>query len=264
MHLVEGEKFMSFTQQSLAVAKFTFLLAVSLFACEVFANAASQENESQNLSKLYQQVATNLIRTDEDRQVDVARKPIEFLQFTNVRPGMMVLDVATGRGYSTQLLALAVGSSGTVWAQADKLRSEITKRLADHPQSNIRTVVRPYDDPIPADVPKLDLITIVLNYHDIAYMPVDRAQMNQRLFNGLKSGGHLIVIDHSAKKGEGTSVAKSLHRIEKEVVLSELRQAGFQLEQEGDFLHNPTDPREQPFFNMNMPTDSFALRFVKP
>lgn len=255
---------MSYIQRSFNVNKFTLLLAVTLLATELNANAALQTDESQNLNQLYQQVAADPIRTVEDRQVDAARKPVEFLQFTKVRPGMLVLDIATGRGYSTQLLALAVGSSGTVWAQADKLRPEMTKRLADHPQQNIRTVVRPYDDPVPVDAPKLDLITIILNYHDIAYMPVDRAQMNQRLFNGLKSGGHLVVIDHSAKKGEGTSVSKSLHRIEEAVVMDELRQAGFQLEQEGDFLHNPTDPREQPFFKMNMPTDSFALRFVKP
>jgi hypothetical protein len=32
------------------------------------------------------------------------------------------------------------------------------------------------------------LITIVLNYH-IAYLPVDRARMNARLFAALKPGG---------------------------------------------------------------------------
>jgi len=177
---------------------------------------------------------------------------------------MLVLDVATGRGYTTQLLALAVGNNGTVWAQADKTRPELVKRLADHPQPNIHPVVRSYEDPVPDDAPKLDLITIILNYHDIAYMPVDRVKLNQHLFSALKQGGHLVIIDHSAKKGEGVTVAKSLHRIEEAVVLDELRQAGFKLEQEGDFLHNPTDPREQAFFNMKMPTDSFALRFVKP
>ncbi len=256
---------MSFAQNPLSLIKLVFLPVIIIgLAWSVNANAAAPMDDSQNLNKLYQQAAASPIRTDEDRQADAARKPVEFLQFANVRPGMLVLDVATGRGYTTQLLALAVGSNGTVWAQADKLRSDFTKRIADHPQSNIVPVVRPYDDPVPDGTPKLDLITIILNYHDIAYMPVDRAKMNQRLFSALKSGGHLIVIDHSAKKGEGVTVAKTLHRIDEEVVLNELRQAGFRLEQEGDFLHNPSDPREQAFFNMKMPTDSFALRFVKP
>ncbi len=251
-------------QYALSLIKFPALLVFTTLVWSVNGNAATPTGDAQNLDSLYRQVAASPIRTDDDRQVDASRKPVEFLQFANVRPGMLVLDVATGRGYTTQLLALAVGNSGTVWAQADKPRQELIKRLADHPQPNIIPVVRPYDDPVPDDAPKLDLITIILNYHDIAYMPVDRARMNQRLFGALKSGGHLIVIDHSAKKGEGVTVAKTLHRIDESVVLSELQQAGFQLEQEGDFLHNPSDPREQAFFHMKMPTDSFALRFVKP
>ncbi len=223
-----------------------------------------QKDDLTNLQAYYQQVAANPIRTDEDRQVDAARKPVEFLQFAQVRPGMLVLDVSTGRGYTTQLLALAVGNSGKVWAQAEKLRAEFNKRLEEHPQPNILPVALPFEDPAPSDIPKLDLITIVLNYHDIAYMPVDRSKMDQHLFNALKPGGHLVVIDHSAKPGEGITVAKKLHRIEESVVLEEFKQAGFKLEQAGDFLHNPLDPREQAFFNMKMPTDSFALRFVKP
>lgn len=247
-----------------SLSKLTVVLAFTGLVWSVNGNAATPSGESQDLDALYRQVAASPIRTEEDRQADAARKPVEFLRFANVHPGMLVLDVATGRGYTTQLLALAVGSKGTVWAQADKPRTELGERLADHPQPNIIPVVRPYDDPVPGDAPKLDLITIVLNYHDIAYMPVDRVRMNQRLFSALKSGGHLVVIDHSAKKGEGIAVAKTLHRIDEAVVLGELQQAGFKLEQEGDFLHNPSDPREQPFFHMKMPTDSFALRFVKP
>ena len=249
---------------ALSLSKLPAMLVFTTLVWSVNGNAATPTGDAQNLDSLYQQVAASPIRTEEDRQADAARKPVEFLQFANVHPGMLVLDVATGRGYTTQLLALAVGSKGTVWAQADKPRTELGERLAEHPQPNIIPVVRPYDDPVPGDAPKLDLVTIVLNYHDIAYMPVDRVRMNQRLFGALKSGGHLVVIDHSAKKGEGITVAKTLHRIDEAVVLDELQQAGFKLEQEGDFLHNPSDPREQPFFHMKMPTDSFALRFVKP
>jgi predicted methyltransferase len=95
-------------------------------------------------------------------------------------------------------------------------------------------------------------------------MPVDRAQMNRKLFDALKPGGHLVVMDHSAKDGSGIADAKSLHRIEENVVMDELQTAGFKLEKEGQFLRNPDDPRDQPFFKMKIPTDKFALRFVKP
>jgi predicted methyltransferase len=233
-------------------------------AWAVNSHAAPQLDAPQAASESYKQAVASPIRTDDDRGADTKRKPLEFLQFTNVRPGMRVLDIAAGGGYTTQLLALAVGSNGTVWAQGTKSRAALEERLASHPQANIVPVIRPFEDPVPDDATKLDLITIVMNYHDIAYMPVDRTKMNQRLFNALKPGGHLVVLDHSAKPGSGISAAKTLHRIEEKVVVDEFQQAGFKLEQEGDFLKNPTDPRDQAFFDMKIPSDKFALRFVKP
>jgi len=221
-------------------------------------------NKPDHMLAIYKQAIASPIRTDDDRAADAKRKPLEFLQFADVRPGMRVLDIAAGGGYTTQLLALVAGSSGTVWAQSAELNEKLVKRVANSPLNNINPVVTPYEDPVPNAATDLDLITIIMNYHDIAYMPVDRATMDQRLFAALKPGGHLVVMDHSAKAGSGASDAKTLHRIEEKVVLGELQQAGFKLEKEGDFLRNPDDPRDQAFFKSTIPTDKFSLRFVKP
>mgnify|MGYP003385225974 CR=1 FL=1 len=226
--------------------------------------ASPQLDSLQAATESYQQAVDSPIRTSADKRTDATRKPVEFLQFSQVRPGMRVLDVAAGGGNTSQLLALVVGSKGAVWAQVDQQQPALTKRLDDHPQSNIIPVTSSFEDPIPSDMPKLDLITIILSYHDIANKPVDRTKLNQRLFDALKSGGHLVVIDHSAKPGSGISAAKSLHRIDEKVVGEEFLMAGFQLEEESNYLHNWADPRDQAFFNMNIPTDKFALRFVKP
>jgi predicted methyltransferase len=258
------EHIMSFAPSHLITRKIAALLVAFGLVWAGNGNAAPQPDNARNLNELYKQVAASPIRTDEDRSSDEKRKPVEFLQFTKVRPGMLVLDIAAGGGYTTQLLALAVGGNGTVWAQSDTQRPALAKRLAAHPQPNIVALVQSFQDPVPNEAPKLDLITIIMNYHDIAYMPIDRAGMNQRLFNALKPGGHLVVMDHSAKAGTGISAAKTLHRIDEAIVLNEFRQAGFKLEQEGDFMRNPTDPRDRAFFDMNAPTDKFALRFVKP
>lgn len=196
--------------------------------------------------------------------MDAERKPAEFLPFTEVKPGMHVLDVSAGAGYTSQLLALAVGPGGALWAQTPKPGATLTKRLADHPQANFVVVERPFEDPVPDQAGKLDLITLILNYHDITYLPVDRAKMNARLFSALAPGGHFVVIDHSSRSGKGISEGKTLHRIDEAVVLDEVRKAGFVLEAEGDFLRNPADTRDEPSSNPKVPTDKFALRFVKP
>jgi predicted methyltransferase len=212
----------------------------------------------------YESVIASAVRTDQDRRMDAERKPAEFLPFTGVRPGMQVLEVSAGGGYTSQLLALSVGATGKLWAQTPKPGATLTKRLADHPQANFVLAERPFEDPVPAEAPALDLITLVLNYHDITYLPVDRAKMNARLFAALKPGGRFVVIDHSGRSGTGVSEGKTLHRIDEAVVLQEVRQAGFVLEAEGNFLRNPADPRDEPSSNPKVPTDKFALRFVKP
>jgi predicted methyltransferase len=66
-------------------------------------------------------------------------------------------------------------------------------------------------------------------------MPVERAEMNRKLYAALKPGGMLVIADHSAKPGAGTSVGKSLHRIEESALRREVEAAGFKLVAEGDF-----------------------------
>ncbi len=251
---------MLFSKSCLASRLFPVLLASLGVAWAANSQAATK---SDDLQSIYKNAVASPNRTDDDRGADAKRKPLEFLQFSKVRPGMRVLDIAAGGGYTTELLALVVGNNGTVWAQEPELQPALLKRVTSSSQTNIDPVIMPYDDPVPNAATNLDLITIIMNYHDIAYMPIDRAQMNKKLFDALKPGGYLVVLDHSAKAGSGISDAKTLHRIEEKVVVDELQKAGFTLDQEGDFLRNPADPRDQPFFKMQIPTDKFALRFVK-
>ena len=204
------------------------------------------------------------VRTDQDRRMDASRKPAEFLPFTGVAPGMMVLDVSAGAGYTSQLLVLSVGPGGKVFAQRPAPGDALTKRLAANPQPNFIPVYRSFEDPVPPDAPGLDLVTLVNNYHDIVYQPIDRAKMNQRIFAALKPGGRFLIVDHSARPGTGISAAKALHRIDQAIVVAELTQAGFVLDAEGQFMRNPSDDREASSGDGQIDTDKFVLRFVKP
>ena len=204
------------------------------------------------------------VRTEDDHKADDRRKPADFLRFAQIKPGMNVLDVSAGAGYTTQLLALAVGPTGNVWAQSAKASAKMEKRLSAHPQANIHPLVRSFEDPYPADAPRLDLITFVLNYHDIANEPVDRAKMDKHLLEALKPGGHMILIDHAAQRGSGLRDTNTLHRIDEETVVSELEHAGFKVEARSDFLQNKADPRTEAFFDYKGQSDRFALRLVRP
>jgi predicted methyltransferase len=210
-----------------------------------------------------QTLISDPLRTDRDRELDASRKPADFLAFTEVKPGMRVLDVSAGAGYTTQLMALAVGPGGKVWAQSPNPGPALTKRLAEHPQANITVAKRPFADPVPDDATNLDLVTLVNNYHDISYLPVDRDRMNARLFAALKPGGRYVIMDHAALAGSGLAAGKTLHRIEEDFVVAEVLKAGFVLDARGSFLRNPQDTREKPSTAAEQASDKFVLRFVK-
>jgi len=215
-------------------------------------------------SQAWQAAVASPLRSDDDRKADAKRKPAEFLAFAEVRPGMKVLDIASGGGATAALLAAAVGSKGEVWAQNGKPNPKLDARLAQAPVPNLHPVVAGFDNLVPQGTPALDLITINMSYHDIVNTPTDRAAMNKRLFEALKPGGKLVVIDNAAKKGSGLSATKTLHRIDEDTVVQEVTRAGFRLDTSSGYLRAPSDPREQPFFEMQgAPDDKFALRFVK-
>ena len=208
-------------------------------------------------------------RSEADRQADERRDPVPFLVFVGAKPGMKVLDMGAGGGYSTELMARAVAPSGTVYGQypadgSEKARASMEARLKTPAMKNAVALWRPFDDPVPPEVHDLDLITFLFYYHDTGYMNVDRAEMNRKMFAALKPGGFLVIADHSAKPGDGTSVVKTLHRIEESTLRQEVEAAGFRLLGTGDFWHHPEDTRDFVTFRPTGPVDNFVLKFQKP
>ncbi len=246
-------------------------------------------------------------RRETDRTNDIRRKPADMLAFIGVRPGMVALDVVAGGGYTTELLARAVGPTGRVYGQsaprnptpppvplatpegnshpnlaaapvtpapapttAPAPRPTSAQMLADRAKNaaltNIIAVEQKYDNPVPNAVAAntLDLVTLMFNYHDLVYQPINREQMNKAIFNALKSGGLYVIADHAGRAGTGISEANTLHRMEEAFLRKEIEAAGFKLAEEGNFLRNPADPRDKNTPNPPMPKDEFVLKFVKP
>lgn len=208
-------------------------------------------------------------RSDADRKADQRRDPVPLLVFAGVRPGMKVLDMGAGGGYSTEVMARAVAPNGMVYGQnppdvGEKAKTAFEARLKTPAMQDARADYRPFDDPIPPDVHDLDLITFLFYYHDTVYMNVDRAAMDRKMFAALKPGGVLVIADHSALPGQGISVVKTLHRIEEPALRQELEAAGFKVVGEGNFWRNPNDSHDFPSYKPVMPVDNFVLKFQKP
>src|SRR6476620_3868740 len=79
----------------------------------------------------YEAIVASADRSDADRLTDQRRQPAKMLLFTGVKEGMKVLDMGAGAGYSTELLARAVGPRGGVYAQESAAVMERVKDRFD-------------------------------------------------------------------------------------------------------------------------------------
>ena len=216
-------------------------------------------------------------RTDDDRQLDAGRKPAQLLAFLELEPGMQVAELQAGFGYTTELIARSVGPDGKVFAQNNAfvrerfLEPHWTQRLATPPMANVVRLDTELDHPFPPQVHDLDMVLIVLFYHDTYWQQTDREAMNAAVFAALKPGGSYVVIDHSARRGDGDSGVQTLHRVEESLVRGEIEGAGFSLREQAGFLRNPEDPRDwnaspraAQESGLRGMSDRFVYRFVKP
>jgi predicted methyltransferase len=235
-------------------------LALTLVCAAIASIAAPAPAKAQD----YAAVLAAPDRSAADRENDGKRNALALLAFTAPKTGWRVLDMGAGGGYSTELMARAVGPQGKVYGQNDRDSERLAARLKTPAMANVEAVTRPFDDPLPDGVRDLDLITFFFAYHDTTFMPVDRAKMNKAMFDALKPGGFLVIADHSARPGEGTTVGKTNHRIEESALVAEVTQAGFRQVATGDFLRNPDDPRTVSVHRSGIRNDEFVIRFQKP
>jgi predicted methyltransferase len=115
----------------------------------------------------------------------------------------------------------------------------------------------------------LDLIWTSLNFHDLydSFMgPANVPQVVVSLFNALKPGGVLVIVDHVAQPGSAVRDTERLHRIDPEAIIRTVSAAGFVLEAQSDLLRNAADNHELRVFDpaIRGHTDQVLLKFRKP
>ncbi len=219
---------------------------------------------------------SNVNRPADDTKADADRKPAKMAVFAGVKPGQSVVDLVPGRGYFTRIFANIVGKKGQVYAfwpleldaQLTKFKVPIpTDGAIDTNWPNILVVHKSLAEfPLPK---KVDMVWTSQNYHDFhdSFMgPMDIAKTNKAIFDALKPGGVFIVLDHSAQAGSGIRDTDTLHRIDAEVVKTEVTAAGFVFEGETTVLANPADDRTKAVFDpaVRGKTDQFVYKFRKP
>jgi predicted methyltransferase len=97
-----------------------FLTAIAAGAGLVFGGhaASAQQSPPPLTQEQIKQIVASPDRSAADRTNDLRRKPEEMLLFIGIHPGITALDLSAAGGYTTELLARAIGPAGIVYGQS--------------------------------------------------------------------------------------------------------------------------------------------------
>lgn len=247
---------------------FALPLAIALAACVPAADPGASSPPAD-----YAAALNDPQRPAAERERDAARKPAELLAFAQISPGEKVGDYIMGGGYWTRILSKLVGPAGKVYAFQPAEFIGFRPAYGTEQDAAVagRANVVPLRGPVaaPSFPEPLDTIITVQNFHDlfIEQMPPGTGpKAIAALYAALKPGGILVVVDHSAADGSGTTTTSALHRIDRQAAIDALKAAGFVLEAQSDLYAAPADPRTANVFDpaIRGKTDQFTLRMRKP
>ncbi len=158
------------------------------------------------------------------------QKPDEVVDSLGVRAGDRIADLGAGGGYFTFRLAEAAGPDGKVYAvDVDQEMTEyLEERAKSESPENVEVILAEYHDPL---LPEggVDLLFTCNTYHHIQ----NRAEYFANVQKYLSPNGRVAIIDF---RPEGWIQKIFPHSTSAEKIRSEMREAGYELEREYDFL----------------------------
>lgn len=206
-------------------------------------------------------------RLQKDLKYDEKRNPKEILPFTQLKTGDKVLELGAGGGYTTELISWTIGNTGKLYVHflynQDRLkggRLANVVSLQEHSLNEHKKVLE--ENKISNN--ELDAIIIFFVLHDIYLNNEMSDELLATLYESLKPGGRLIILDNAAKPDSGLAHIGKLHRIDEHFVKSEVVKAGFVFDKSTDVLRNENDDRTKPWGDFKGLQDRFALSFNKP
>lgn len=216
-------------------------------------------------------------RRPADRTQDDRRKAAAVLEFFGIQPGMAVLDLYSGGGYYAELLSYLVGPAGRVVAHNNTpylsfAGTEVAERYREGRLPNVEQLIAENNE-LELPVQRFDAVVMIKAYHDVYFVDdeigwarIDRPQFLREVFAAMKPGAVLGIVDHAAAPGAAPESGGTLHRIDPEVIKSDMKAAGFVLEAQSDILRNPKDDYSTRVFDDSVRdrTDRVVMRFRKP
>ena len=259
------------------VAYLVFALLITACGQQSSETTPVASETAEPVISIYAAALESPLRPDADRERDAGRRPADVLEFFGIKSGATVLDMFSGGGYYTEMLAHVVGDDGHVVSHMNQPMlnfsgDEFEMRHADNRLANVEVLMAENNE-LDLDADQFDAIIMTLNYHDLYWeseeynwAKIEVENFLAELFEGMKPGAVLGIVDHYAVAGAPPETGSTLHRIDRGVVIAEVEAAGLILDGESDLLRNTDDDRGKIVFDPEVrgKTDRFILRFRKP
>jgi cyclopropane fatty-acyl-phospholipid synthase-like methyltransferase len=171
----------------------------------------------------------NFVEKFDGAKRDEWQKPDEVIRTFNLPDDAVVVEIGSGTGYFAVRLAGQVKNGKVIaFDQSANMVSYLEDRVSELGLNNIDAHTTEPDGSIALEE-KADLIFSVDVYHHMQ----DQIPYFSNLASQLKPEGKLVIIDRTEEEVEGQP---SGHRIPVEKVKEEMKEAGFELVEELDFL----------------------------
>jgi len=238
-------------------------------------------------------------RSDRNRARDRYRHPKETLEFFGLRRNMTVVEIWPGGGWYTEILAPVLRGMGRFYAaqygssssfdyqreEMDSLRAKMERSPQVYDEVTLTSLAFPDELEI-APPGSADLVVTFRNVHN--WFDPNYGQDANRLafvaiFNALKPGGILGVVDHRWPDPAGEDPQAANGYMSEERTIEYLEAAGFEFVGRSDVNRNPRDTHDHPNGVWTLPpdlavrpgddrqkyldigeSDRFTLKFVKP
>jgi predicted methyltransferase len=287
------------THESPRSVKLLLLVAVALMSTlsNPQSQAAHHEMDAATSTALDAAIAGDH-RSDENKARDKFRRPKQTLEFFGFRSDMTVVEIWPGGGWYTEILAPALKDSGKLyaaqysvnpaWSYQRRYFGAFLSKLGEHPKIykgvEITTLDFPYALTI-APAGSADMVLTFRNAHNWVnpgYGAHAAALSFKVMFDALKPGGVLGVVDHRWPDAKTEDPNADDGYVSEERIIKLAKEAGFELAARSDMNRNPKDDHQHPEGVWTLPpslalgdqdrekyvgtgeSDRMTLKFVKP
>jgi predicted methyltransferase len=216
------------------------------------------ESDSKPIEELLKEAAEGEHRSPSNIARNAHRHPVETLMFFGIQPNMTVVELWSGGGWYTEVLAPVLSQEGTLVAAnfaakddpnhyRSKLRVKMDERIANDPVF-AKVVHGTFEPGVKVDAGEpgsADMVLTFRNMHSFINAGIEK-EVIAEAYKVLKPGGVFGVVQHRAPDGSDPKVKAKTGYVSEAFVIELAEEVGFELEEKSEVNANPKDTTEHP------------------